>query len=85
MIFLWILLLFLVPYVILILKGPSNWDRLLGMCLISTKITLIAILFAVLNDLSFLIDFAFIYVLLGFISVFFITVYWVKQKVGPKL
>jgi multicomponent Na+:H+ antiporter subunit F len=85
MIFLWILLLFLIPYLILTLLGPSNWDRLLGMSLISTKITLIAILFAVLNDLAFLIDFAFIYVLLGFISTFFITVYWVKQKTGGKI
>ena len=80
MIFLWILLLFLIPYLVLTLKGPTIWDRLLGLSLISTKVTLFAVLFAVIHEIPFLMDYAFIFVLLGFISIFFITVYWVKLK-----
>ena len=80
MIFLWIFLLFLIPYLVLTIKGPTIWDRLLGLSLISTKITLFAALYAVIHETPFLMDYAFIFVLLGFIGIFFITAYWVKFK-----
>ena len=84
MIFLGILFGFLIPYLIITIKGPSIWDRLLGMNLITTKVTLIVVLFASLYDMPFLTDYAVILTLLGFISSFFITVYWVKHKARKK-
>jgi len=80
MILIAILAMFIIPYIYIMVKGPTTWDRLLCMSLISTKVTLIAVLYAVITDRSFMIDYAFIYVLLGFISMFFITVYWVKHR-----
>jgi multicomponent Na+:H+ antiporter subunit F len=51
-----------------ILFGPTVWDRLLGMSLISSKIIVAIVIVAVIIDRSFLMDIAIIYSLLGFIS-----------------
>lgn len=51
-----------------IVAGPTVWDRLLGMSLISSKIIVAIVVFAVILERSFLMDIAIIYSLLGFIS-----------------
>jgi len=51
-----------------ILIGPTVWDRLLGMSLISSQIIVAIVVFAVILDRGFLVDIAIIYSLLGFIS-----------------
>ncbi len=55
------------------MKGPTIWDRLLGLNLFSAKIILLILLFAILYDLPYLIDIAFVYTLLGFIGIIFIS------------
>ena len=67
----WIMFLFLSLYIVRIVKGPSIWDRLLGLNLVSTKIILIIIIFASIHETAYLLDFAFICVLLGFIGIIF--------------
>lgn len=54
--------------VIRILVGPTVWDRLLGMSLISSKVIVAIVAFAALMHRSFLMDVAIIYSLLGFIA-----------------
>ena len=78
-IFLAIMLGLLVPYLIRVIAGPSVWDRLLGMNLILSKTILIIILFASLNNATFLLDFAIIYALSGFIGTIF-TVLFLSQR-----
>ncbi len=51
-----------------IILGPTIWDRLLGMNLVTTKIVLAIAVLAVLMDRTFLIDVAIVYSLLGFIA-----------------
>ena len=51
-----------------ILIGPTVWDRLLGMSLISSKIIVAIVIASVITDRSFLMDIAIIYSLLGFLS-----------------
>jgi multicomponent Na+:H+ antiporter subunit F len=70
---LWVMLAFMAVYFVRVAQGPSIWDRLLGLSLISTKILLIIILLASYFDLSYLLDLAIVYVLLGFISTVFIA------------
>ena len=70
---LWVMLLFLSLYIVRIVKGPSVWDRLLGLNLISTKIVIIIIIFASFHETSYLLDFAIVCVLLGFIGTIFIS------------
>jgi len=65
----------LVPYGIRVAIGPSVWDRLLGMNLIASKIIIIIIIFASESGISFLLDFAIIYALSGFIGTIFIALF----------
>ena len=65
----------LTPYLIRVIIGPSVWDRLLGMNLILSKTVLIIILFAVIFETTFLLDFAIIYALSGFIGTIFLALF----------
>jgi multicomponent Na+:H+ antiporter subunit F len=62
-----------------IILGPTIWDRLLGLNLFSSKITMLIVLFAVMMDKSYLLDIAIVYVLLGFISIIFIAIFIQKR------
>ena len=63
------------PYGIRVMLGPSVWDRLLGMNLIASKIIVIIIIFSSVNEMTFLLDFAIIYALSGFIGTIFIALF----------
>jgi len=65
----------LVPYIALVIKGPSVWDRLLGTNLIATKIIVIIVVYAAITETPFLLDFAIIYALSGFIGTIFIALF----------
>ena len=84
MIVLWIMLTLLMIYLIRVIKGPTIWDRLLGMNLISTKIIVIIIVFASLRNTTFLLDFAIVYALMGFISIIFIALFLSERRLGRK-
>ena len=77
---LWIMLAFLLLYMVLVIRGPSIWDRLLGMSLMSTKVILIIIVYASLRDISYFLDYAIIFVLSGFVGMIFITLFLSKKK-----
>jgi multicomponent Na+:H+ antiporter subunit F len=76
---LWILGLCMLLMVFMVWRGPTIWDRLLGLNLISSKLILCIILFAVLSDLPYLIDIAIVYALIGFIGVVFIALF-IRQR-----
>ena len=65
----------LAPYIVRVIRGPSVWDRLLGMNLILSKTIIIIILFAAIYDTTFLLDFAIIYALSGFIGTIFLALF----------
>ena len=84
---LWVLIAFLFFYFLRVILGPSIWDRLLGMNLISTKIVIIITVFASINKSAYMLDFAIIYSLFGFIGVIFTALYLLeraKQKEKEK-
>lgn len=62
-----------------VLKGPSIWDRLLGLNLVTAKIIMMMILLAVVQKTSMILDTALLYALLSFIGVLFIAFY-VQRK-----
>jgi len=66
---------FLVPYFVRVIIGPSVWDRLLGLNLILSKTIIIIILFASIEERTFLLDFAIIYALSGFIGTIFLALF----------
>lgn len=82
---LWVLLTFITLYIIRIIRGPSVWDRLLGMNLVSAKIIIMIVIFASLTETAYLLDFAMIYALSGFIGIIFISLFLLeRQKRGKK-
>ena len=71
--------LFMMLMLLLIWRGPTIWDRLLGMNMISSKLILCIVLFSVFSDLSYLIDIAIVYALIGFIGTVFIALF-IRQR-----
>lgn len=54
-------------------KGPTHWDRLLGLNMISAKIILSIIFLGIITNRGFLIDIALIYAMLGFLGTIFLA------------
>ena len=79
-----IMLVCLLLYIIRIIKGPTTWDRLLGMNLVATKIVIIIIAFASLYNLAYLLDFAIVYAIFGFIGTIFIALFLLDKMKGGK-
>ena len=78
----WVLLAYVALYIWLVIKGPSIWDRLLGLNLISIKIILIIAIYASVMELAYLLDFAIVYALLGFISTIFTALFLLQNSKG---
>jgi len=72
-------------YIARVVKGPSVWDRLLGLNLVFTKTILIILLFASLHETAYLLDVAVTYALLGFISIIFVALFLLERtRAGEK-
>ncbi|HSN65791.1 MAG TPA: monovalent cation/H+ antiporter complex subunit F [Fusibacter sp.] len=57
-----------------VIIGPTIWDRLLGLNLITSKIIMFLVVLAYVIDKTYILDFAIIYALLGFIGIMFIAI-----------
>ena len=76
----WVLIVYLLLAFVRVIKGPTIWDRLLGMNVIATKIIVIIIIYAAMSDTAFLLDFAIIYTLSGFIGTIYIALFFAERK-----
>ena len=83
-VFLGIMLGLLVPYGIRVAIGPSVWDRLLAMNLIHAKIIIIIVFFSAVEGIVFLLDFAILYALSGFIGTIFIAMFLAERDLTKK-
>ena len=84
MFMIWVMLAFLLLYLVIVIKGPAIWDRFLGLCLISTKIEIIIIIFASLYKTAHFLDFAIIYTLLWFMCIIFTALFFLGRIRGGK-
>lgn len=75
----WVLIFYLLLSFVRVIKGPSIWDRLLGMNIVATKIVVIIIIYASISDTAFLLDFAIIYALSGFIGTTYIALFYAHR------
>lgn len=50
-------------------KGPTVWDRLISLNLMTIKLAMLIIVFSVLAESNFLLDIAMTYSIIGFLSV----------------
>lgn len=74
------MLIFLLLGIIVIIRGPAVWDRLLGLNIVSAKTLMIIILLAGLYGSSQLLEFAVVYALLGFIGTVFTAHFIMERK-----
>ena len=81
---LWALLVLALLFVWRAIMGPSIWDRLLAMSVISTKIIVMVVIFASENEMAYLLDFAIIYALFGFIGTIFIALFLSERSQRKK-
>ena len=79
-----ILVVYLCLYVVKIIEGPSIWNRLLGMNLITTKIILMIIVFASMHNTAYFLDFAIIYAICGFIGTIFLANFMSDRVIAGK-
>lgn len=76
----WVVAVYLLLGFVRAVRGPTIWDRLLGMNVIATKTTVIIIIYAAMSGTAFLLDFALIYVLSGFIGTIYIALFFADRK-----
>ena len=81
---LYVLMAYLFVYIVRSVKGPSVWDRILGMGLASTKIILIIVVYSSYQNDSNFLDFAIIYALMGFIGTIFIALFITERIIAAK-
>ena len=79
-----IILIYLCVYIIKLIEGPSIWNRLLCMNLITTKIILVIIVFASMHDTGYFLDFAIIYAVCGFIGTIFLAAFMSDRIIADK-
>ena len=73
---LWVVIAFIIIiFVKCVIMGPSIWDRLLGMGVIFSKVNVIIIFYASANETAYILDFAIIYALFGFLGTVFIALF----------
>jgi len=63
-----------------VIVAKNKWKRLLAMALISSKIIVIIVLYALLNNAGFFLDVAIIYALLSYIGVIVLANYMLEWR-----
>lgn len=76
---LYFLLLMVAAVALRVFLGPTVWDRLLGLNLISSKILTAIVLLASLLGESYLLDIALVYAVLGFIGTVLIARFFERR------
>lgn len=68
-----VLAVFVVIVFLRVIVGPTIWDRLMGYNMISSKIIMAIVIWAVVSEQSFFLDIALAYAVLGFIGTIIIA------------
>ncbi len=63
-----------------VIRGPSLWDRLLGLSLVCSKIIIIIVLYSLALGQSFYLDIGLVMAMLGFVGTTSISTFLRKNK-----
>ncbi|NLW10419.1 MAG: pH regulation protein F [Clostridiaceae bacterium] len=75
-----IISLLLITSLFIVVRGPSDWHRIQGLTLFSSKTVILIVLLSLMSDKAFVLDMALIYSLLGFIGVLLLARYVSKRR-----
>lgn len=70
-----VLILLTVLSALRILIGPTIWDRMLGLNLVTSKLIMLIVLIGLMRRESMFLDIAIVYALLGFVGITFLSIY----------
>ena len=65
---------------VFIIKGKTHWERLVGFNMISAKINMAIIVFALISKRSYYLDIALIYIILSYIGIAVLTDFIVERR-----
>lgn len=77
----WVLLITVTIAIYRVIKGPSTYDRLLGVNVIGTKTIVILVLIGYVFERPYFFDIALLYAILNFISTVVIAKYLEKGRI----
>jgi len=84
MLYLYIILIILIVAALLssiiVLRGHDKWERLLGYTLVSAKVNMLIIVFAMIANRSAYLDVALVYIILSYIGISVLAKYMVERK-----
>lgn len=63
-----------------IMLGPTIWDRLLAINLLSSKLIMLTIIYAFARQLPYILDIALVTTIVGFVGVVFISLFVEGQR-----
>jgi multicomponent Na+:H+ antiporter subunit F len=74
----WLLAVSMIVMILRAIKGPTVWDRLLALNILSAQTVMLIILYGTYMEDYFLYDIAFVYSVIGFLAVTLITGFIMK-------
>jgi len=63
----------------IVIKSKNKWERLLGVGMVSAKIQMIIIVYALIFERTYFLDIALVYVILGYIGVNVLAEFMVER------
>jgi len=81
-----IILLVIVSFIsgLVALLGKSRWERLVGYSLVSAKINMLIIIYALMTENTFYLDMALVYIILSYIGMIVLASYMIRMGVKKK-
>ena len=65
---------------LVVLIGKSKWEKLLGSSLVSAKINMLIIVYALISNRTYYLDIAIIYIILSYIGISVLADYMVGRR-----
>ncbi len=65
---------------LVVLLGKNKWERLLGYSLVSAKINMLIIIYALISNKTFYLDIALIYIILSYVGVIVLANYMIRRR-----
>ena len=65
---------------LVVLKGKNKWEWLLGCSLVSAKVNMLIIVYALISNRTFYLDIALVYIILSYIGITILADYMVGRR-----
>jgi len=67
---------------LIVLFGKNKWERFLGYAIVSAKVNMLVVLWALITGKTFYLDIALVFIMLGYIGIIVLAKYMAKLPDG---